>query len=122
MDDDIVDILCAAWRTVREQLRDKPDEVRRRLNRGRELWRKRPPRAWCLAVRAADARITPGTARCVPEHAAYPREAMGREGRTSYQPHTVTLDLELLRTLCAPVRIHQWGEPQGEVAKRLGRK
>ena len=31
-------------------------------------------------------------------------------------PHTVTLDVELLRALCAPVRIHEWGEPHEEVA------
>ena len=121
MDDDIVDILCAAWRRVREGLRDKPDEVRRRLKRGREMWRKRPPRAWCLAVRASDTRINPVTARCEPEEAAYPRECMPGEKRTKYERHRVTLDVELLRELIRPVRIHEWGEPAVEVARRLGR-
>src|SRR4051794_33290931 len=122
MADDIVDILCDAWRRVRERLRDKPDEVAQRLRRGRELWRKRPPRAWCLAIRASDTRITPMTAACVPERAAYPREAMAPHLRTMYERHRVTLDVELLRALCAVVRIHEWGEPWAEVAQRVGRK
>jgi hypothetical protein len=29
----------------------------------------RPPRAWCVAVRAADSRITPMNAIIVPQHA-----------------------------------------------------
>jgi hypothetical protein len=115
-------ILIVAWRRVREQLRNKPEEVAKRLKWGRELWRKRPPRVWCVAIRASDTRITPMTARCVPEDAAYPREAMAPELRTSYAPHRVTLDVELLRQLCAPVRVHEWGEPLREVAQRLGRK
>src|SRR5688500_6534786 len=118
MDDDIVDILCVAWRRVRDGLRGKPDEVRRRLKRGREVWKKRPPRAWCLAVRASDTRINPVTARCEPEWAAYPRECMPGEKRTKYERHRVTLDVELLRELCRPVRIHEWGEPLAEVARR----
>src|SRR5687768_17567777 len=122
MPDEMTDLLIEAWWRVRETLRDKPDEVARRLRRGREMWRKRPPRAWCLAVRASDTRITPVTARCEPEEAAYPRAALPRERRTRYEPHRVTLTLELLRELCAPVRIHEWGEPQIEVARRLGRR
>ena len=61
------------------------------------------------------------TARCEPEHAAYPRECVPPEERPAYERHTVTLDVELLRELCRPVRIHEWGEPHMEVARRLGR-
>jgi hypothetical protein len=121
MADEITDILITAWRRVRETLRHKPKQVCRRLQRGRAAWRKRPPRARSVPIRAADTRITPMTARCVPEHAAYPREAMAPELRTAYERHRVTLDVELLRELCAAVRIHEWGEPQAEVARRLGR-
>ena len=121
MADEITDILLAAWRRVRETLRGNPEEVRRRLRRGREKWTKRPPRAWCLAVRASDTRITPMTVVCVPEEAAYPRECVAGEMRTAYQRHAVTLDVELLRELCAPVRIHEWGESQEAVAARVGR-
>src|SRR5688572_2118790 len=122
MDDDIVDILCAAWRRVREGLRGKPAEVRRRLKRGREMWKKRPPRAWCLAIRASDTRINPVTARCEPEAAAYPRECVPGAARTAYARHRVTLDVELLRELIRPVRIHEWGEEITEVARRVGRR
>ena len=64
MDGEVDDILIEAWRRVREKLRGDPAEVGRRLKRGREMWTKRPPRAWCSAVRASDRRITPGAARC----------------------------------------------------------
>ena len=111
MGDDIDDILLAAWARVRETLRGKPDEVRRRLIRGREMWRKRPPRAWCIVLRAADRRITPMNAAVAPEH-----------GPNARVEHTVTLDVELIRQLCAPVRVHEWGEGHIDVARRLGRE
>src|SRR5688500_16783585 len=114
MVDDVTDLLLEAWRRVRQTLRDKPDEVARRLRRGRDMWMKRPPRAWCLAIRASDTRITPTTARCEPEDAAYPREAMPPHTRTSYEPHRVTIDRALLTMLTERVRVHPWGEPHDQ--------
>jgi hypothetical protein len=123
MADEMTDLLIEAWRRVRQTLRDNPDEVARRLRRGRDVWLKRPPRAWCLALRASDTRITPMTARCEPQDAAYPREAMAPHLRTSsYAPHRVTIDATLLTGLTERVRVHPWGEPQEELAQRLGRR
>ncbi|CAN5520680.1 hypothetical protein BH09PLA1_BH09PLA1_35550 [soil metagenome] len=45
----------------------------------------RPPRAWCLAIRAADTRINPFTARIVPEDAAYPRSHLAGDARRNHQ-------------------------------------
>jgi hypothetical protein len=109
-DDSIDALLLDAWRRVRKTLADRPDEVIRRLTRGRRMWRDHPPRSQCLCVRANDTRLTPWSAACVPEH-----------GPGAHLRHTVTLDRELLRTLWTPVRIHPLGEPWRDVAPRRGR-
>lgn len=82
----------------------------------------RPPRAWCLAIRAADTRINPFTACIVPEDAAYPRSHVtGDALRTHrYARHEVTLDTPLLKNLCEPVTIEPPGEPHDIVAQKLG--
>ena len=56
-------------------------------------------------MRANDTRLTPLSAACEPEHAV----AAGSR-------HTITLDKELLRNLCTPVRIHPLGELLRNVA------
>ncbi|MEA2710288.1 MAG: Bacterial regulatory protein luxR family [Phycisphaerales bacterium] len=122
MPDEVTDFLLEAWRRVRETLRNNPIDVAKRLRRGRDVWTKRPPRAWCLAIRASDTRITPMTARCEPEDAAYPREAMSPHLRTSsHAPHRVTVDATLLAMLTERVRVDGCGEPHEQLAQRLGR-
>ena len=114
-------LLFNTWQRLRDRFRNNPAEVARRLRRGRDAWLKRPPRAWCLAIRASDTRITPMTAICEPEDAAYPRDAIAPHLRTTEVPHRVTIDRELLVMLTKRVRVGDWGEPQEMLAGRLGR-
>jgi hypothetical protein len=51
--------ILAAWARVRPILQSDPDELAARLARRRSQLLLRPPRAWCLAVRAADRRLNP---------------------------------------------------------------
>jgi hypothetical protein len=70
---DLVQLIYQAWdHKVRPLVEKNPDELARRLARRRSALMRRPPRAWCLVVRASDGRINPATAACVPEEAAYP--------------------------------------------------
>jgi len=82
-------------------------ELARRLARRRNAGLGRPPRAWCMAVRASDTRIPDQNYR----QAKATREAVAEE---------VRLDARLLRTLCAPVTITPPGETLQEVAAKLG--
>jgi len=58
-----------AWLRVRNEILTDPDELRRRLARRRMKSLTRPPRAWCVAIRASDRRITPAHWVIAPEHA-----------------------------------------------------
>ena len=93
----------------REKVRANPDELCKRLERRKTAMLSRPLRAWCLAVRAGDRRITPYRALVTPEYAV-----------AEWQEHTVVLDARLLRWLCRPVRIPFPGLPAREVARMLG--
>src|SRR5688500_2141187 len=65
---DLLDLIGNAWETtVKPLLENDPDELARRLARLRSGMLRRPPRAWCLAVRASDQWINPATVACVPE-------------------------------------------------------
>lgn len=111
--DDVELALLRAWERIAPELED-PHKLVRRMARRRGPTLQRPPRAWCLAVRASDTRINPATAAMVPEDAAYP----GRP--QDFGPHTVRLEARLLRRLCAPVTIAPPGEVWDRVARRLG--
>jgi hypothetical protein len=50
--------ICEAWVALRGRILSDPDELRRRVARRRMKSLRRPPRAWCLALRASDRRIT----------------------------------------------------------------
>src|SRR5262245_6442993 len=54
---DIEDLILNAWSRMKPRLLEDPAEFARRLARrnGRSL--SRPPRAWCLAIRASDRRL-----------------------------------------------------------------
>src|SRR4051812_44425651 len=58
-----------AWLRLRQGILSDSDELRRRLARRRMRSLNRPPRAWCLAIRASDRRISAGHWVIVPEHA-----------------------------------------------------
>src|SRR5690242_14316144 len=106
--------ILAAWEGVKRKIKDDPAELTRRLARRRLKAMTRPPRAWCLAVRASDARIHSGNALIVPEDAAY----LGRPDL--FRPHRVTLEARVLRKLCRAVEISPPGESWREVARKLG--
>src|SRR5205814_1863277 len=79
----------------------------KRLARRRMAILNRPVRAWCLAIRASDTRITPAHWVIVPEHAldldhpAHPYEPI--EHQVIIRPHA-------LRQSCRPHRTDPWGE------------
>jgi hypothetical protein len=102
--DDVQRAIAAAWRNVRRQLLNHPNELHQRIARRHAGLVTRPPRAWCLAVRASDTRLGPlCTARPDPSTA-----------------HRVILDSPSLRRLCAPVYIERPGLPVQALASRLG--
>jgi DNA-binding NarL/FixJ family response regulator len=94
-----------------------PHELARRLARRRSALLTRPPRAWCLAIRASDRRITPAHWIISPEHAmdldhpAHPYEPIEHE--VIIRPHA-------LRKFCRPVRTDSWGEEVADVCAKLG--
>lgn len=103
-----------AWEKVRPVLEGNPDELKARLARRRSRMYLRPLRAFCLAVRASDRRMTPGNTIMVPEDGAWP-------GRVDlWREHEVTLDKRLLVELCRPVTLRPPGELVEDVARLLG--
>ena len=61
--------ICRAWVKLRGKILADPRELHRRLARRRSSLLTRPPRAWCIAIRASDRRITPIYWLITPEHA-----------------------------------------------------
>jgi len=100
---EIHDSLLHAWRQIRDRLASDPAELQARLDRRNSAQLKRPPRAWCLAVRANDTRLEKYFAsRASKEH-----------------PNEVVLDRDALYSLCAPVHL-QGGHTLEETAAELG--
>jgi DNA-binding CsgD family transcriptional regulator len=96
MSDIFLDLIEDAWRRIGPRIKGDPGELRKRMLRRESGMMRRPPRAWCLAVRAADTRISPASAIISPEGAAYP-------GTGIFEKHEVLLNAKLLRRLCRPV-------------------
>lgn len=111
--DSVESALLIAWEKVYRRLLIDSDERDRRLARRRSRLLQRPPRAWCLALRASDTRIHPGSALITPEFAAYP----GSPDRLI--THEVALTAPLIRNLHEPVRLPP-GEDMQYAAKQLG--
>src|SRR3989440_11038927 len=106
-----------AWLRLRGKILSDPQELQRRLARRRMKSLTRPPRAWCVAVRASDRRITPAHWVISPEHAMdldHPEHP--------YEPieHEVIIRPHALRKFCRPVRTDSWGEQVEDVCKKLG--
>src|SRR6266566_4212352 len=107
-----------AWLRVRESILGDPDELRRRLSRRRMKSLRRPPRAWCLAVRASDRRVTPAHWVIFPEHAM---ELGHEEHPYEVIEHEVIIRPHALLRYCRPFWIAAPGEEVVDVAERLGR-
>src|SRR6266536_3186746 len=86
-------------------------DLRARLARRKTGALNRPPRPWCLAIRASDTRINNDTAIIIPYQAIrFP---------TQPRPHQVVLDARLIRHLCQPVELYP-NTDWTKVAKSLG--
>src|SRR6185436_4601210 len=104
-----------AWLRLRGKILSDPDELRRRLARRRSASLRRPPRAWCIAIRASDTRITPAHWVIVPEHAMDRMHPLH-----PYEPieHEVTIRKHGIRRCCHPVCFSR--EDAADVAEMLG--
>src|SRR3954469_399457 len=114
---DVARLILEAWEKLGPKIKADPHELRRRLARRRLLIMTRPVRAWCLALRASDRRITAARWLLAPEHALdlyHPEHP--------YEPieHEVTIQASPLRRFCRPVQTDSWGEEVGDVARQLG--
>src|SRR2546421_1107617 len=106
-----------AWLRLRGKILSDAQELQRRLARRRMKSLTRPPRAWCIAIRASDRRITPAHWVISPEHAMdldHPHHP--------YEPieHEVTIQTHAIRRYCHPIRIAAPAEQVTVVAKSLG--
>jgi hypothetical protein len=114
---DVERLILEAWQKLGPKIMADPDELAKRLARRRMAILTRPVRAWCLAIRASDTRITPAHWVIVPEHAMdlnHPEHP--------YEPieHEVIIRPHALRKYCRPVRTDSWGEEVEDVCKMLG--
>src|SRR5438128_2377704 len=112
---DLERAITNAWLKLRKQILSDPLELRRRLARRRLKTLTRPPRAWCIAIRASDRRITPAHWIITPEHALdldHPEHP--------YEPieHQVTIQKHAIRRYCNPVSFSI--EDAVDVARMLG--
>src|SRR5712671_4416797 len=104
-----------AWLRLRGKILSDPHELARRLARRRKKTLTQPPRAWCIAIRASDRRITPAHWVISPEHAmdldhpAHPYEPI---------EHEVTIQTHAIQRYCHPVSFSQ--QDAVNVAKLLG--
>src|SRR5258705_599728 len=114
---DVDRLILEAWEKLRPKIMADRNQLARRRARRRGALLTRPPRAWCLAIRASDRRITPAHWVISPEHAMdlnHPEHP--------YEPieHEVIIRPHALRKYCRPVRTDSMGELVGDVAKQLG--
>src|SRR4051812_1517912 len=114
---DVDRLILEAWEKLGPKIMADPHELNKRLARRRMGIMTRPPRAWCLALRASDHRITPMDWIFTPMHAMdlnHPDHP--------YEPieHTVAIQPHGLRKFCRPVRTDSRGELATDVAKNLG--
>src|SRR4051812_14377266 len=104
-----------AWLCLRDQILSNPSQLAKRLARRRSKSLSRPPRAWCLGIRASDRRITAAHWVISPEHAMdlnHPEHP--------YEPieHEVIIRTHAIRRYCHPGCFSR--EDAEDVAKMLG--
>jgi DNA-binding CsgD family transcriptional regulator len=108
--------LQKAWSILLPTLLKNPDDMRQRIERAKSAIA-RPPRPWCLTLRASDTRI--------PRQSFY-RLHIDLPNITqvpilNHEIHGVEISSKLLISLNQPVHILPPGQPPPEVAKLLGR-
>ena len=114
---DLAAELKTAWKRVRPKLLRDPLELARRKARRRMNFMQHPPRAWCLAVRAAESRINACHFLIAPSRYEAPIPGTAEWKRID---HDVTLTAKKLRWLCRPVPIPFPGLTWREAAAALG--
>jgi DNA-binding CsgD family transcriptional regulator len=107
---EIRELLFAAWARLKGRILADPVELRRRLERRKTPALARPPRAWCIAIRACDARLQP-----VCLHDPHDPQCPGR-----WREHELRVDRAFLIRHCEPVTLQKPGELWDSVARRLG--
>ncbi len=117
MDPDLEKSLEEAWARIGPMLKRNPDELAARKARRRMSFMQRPHRAWCLAVRANDTRLTPYRIPMVPDRPVCWDQEHHLIRRVEHQ---VYLEKRNLAWLCRPVSIPFPGETVREVARLLG--
>ena len=114
---DLDHLFLEAWNQILPRLKSDPAELSARLSRRRSPTLLRPPRAWCIAIRASDTRITEATAAITPDFAtSIPNPCYTHR----YLEHEVTLFRSTLDRLCRPVEILPTGLDWQQVARLLG--
>jgi hypothetical protein len=101
--------LLAAWQRVFEKCKRDPAEARRRWRRTLSPTLRRPPRAWCLCLRASDTRLNENIAAFAIEEDVEDR-----------LPHEMLITGDAVRAACAPVRIRWPGVTLYVAAQMLG--
>src|SRR6266550_3207845 len=112
---DVARLILEAWQKLGPKIMTDSDELAKRLARRRRPVLTRPPRAWCLTLRASDRRITPAHWVISPEHAMdlnHPEHP--------YEPieHEVTIQTHAIRRYCHTICFSR--EQAVEVAEMLG--
>lgn len=116
--DELLTLLSVAWNdTVKPLIARDPAELSRRLARRQSGMLRRPPRAWCVALRAADQRINSFHAACVPEEYYWPRSSTRRDDRAI--AHEVLVDAKLVRRVARPIALEA-PMPMEQITKLLG--
>src|SRR6184192_1376177 len=97
---DVERLVMEAWDELGPKIVGDEEELRRRVARRRSVIMTRPVRAWCVAVRASDRRITPMHWIITPEHAMELRHPAH-----PYEPieHEVTIQTHAIQRYCHPV-------------------
>ncbi len=102
--------LMEAWGEVTAKLRGDRGLARKRWRRSKGRTLQRPPRAWCMAVRASDTRLQ-GWNTLMDDRRAF----------ETWQGHRLELDGKRLRELCGPVWLGWPGMRLVDAARELGR-
>ncbi len=109
--DDIQDLVYAAWMRIRPRLEDEPALLAQRLQRRRTPTLTRPPRAWCIAIRASDHRLL---------SRIFPSQLPFGDPRFNPDDHVLTITTPVLRSITAPITLTAPGETLTDTATKLG--
>src|SRR3954467_13084538 len=94
--------ITKTWRKLRHRTLSDPAELHRRLARRRLKSLTRPARAWCIALRASDRRITPARWVIFPGHAL---DLNDPDHPHAPIEHEVTIQSRAIRRCCHPLAI-----------------